>query len=84
MKGFIIYSTYRILNGKPCVVLYGRLENNESFITINEFQPYFFIETKDQKKANKVTEYKIEETNLKNFEENDMSKILIDLSPLES
>ncbi|MBT6995595.1 DNA polymerase II [Candidatus Woesearchaeota archaeon] len=79
MKGFIIYSTYRILNGKPCVVLYGRLENNESFITINEFQPYFFIETKDQKKANKVTEYKIEETNLKNFEENDMSKILIDL-----
>jgi DNA polymerase II len=79
MKGFIIYSTYRVLNGKPHVVLYGRLENNESFITINEFQPYFFIETKDQKKANKVTEYKIEKTNLKNFNKENMSKILIDL-----
>lgn len=79
MKGFIIYSTYRILNGKSHVVIYGRLENNESFITINEFEPYFFIETKNQKKASKVIEYKIEETNLKNFNNEEMSKVLIDL-----
>ncbi len=79
MKGFIIYSTYRTLNGKPYVVLYGRLENNESFITINEFQPYFFVETKDTKKAKKVTEYKIQETKLKNFQNKEMSKVLIDL-----
>ena len=79
MKGFIIYSTYRILNNKPCVLLYGRLESDESFITINEFQPYFFIKTKDQKKADKLINYKIKETNLKNFEDEKMSKILIDL-----
>ncbi len=74
MKGFIIYSTYRILNNKPCIVLYGRLENNESFITINEFQPYFFIKTKDQKKAKN---FKTKETKLKNFDNEEMSKILV-------
>lgn len=79
MKGFITYSTYRILNNQPCVILYGRLENNDSFITINEFQPYFFIETKNQKKASKLIDHKIKETNLKNFEGEKMSKIFIDL-----
>ncbi|MBT3416517.1 DNA polymerase II [Candidatus Woesearchaeota archaeon] len=74
MKGFIIYSTYRILNDKSYVVLYGRLENNESFITINEFQPYFFIKTKDQKKAKN---FKTKETKLKNFDNEKMSKVLI-------
>ena len=78
MKGFIIYSTYRILNGKSYVFLYGRLENNQSFLTINEFEPYIFIETKNQKKAEKIAEeFKFEKTNLTNFKKEPVTKIIL-------
>jgi hypothetical protein len=43
MKAFLIYPTYRIIDEKAYVYLFGRLENGESFLTINEFKPYFFI-----------------------------------------
>ncbi len=78
MKGFIIYSTYRILNGKSYVFLYGKLENNQSFLTINEFEPYIFIETKHQKKAEKIAEeFKFEKTNLTNFKKEPVTKIIL-------
>ncbi len=54
MKGFIISPTYRIKEDKAYVELYGRLENGESFLTINEFKPYFLIEEKDLEKAKKI------------------------------
>ena len=53
MKGFIIYPTYRIINDKSYIALFGRLDNGESFLTLNEFNPYFFIKKKDAKNLNK-------------------------------
>ena len=79
MKGFIIYSTYRILNGKSYVFLYGKLENGQSFLTINKFEPYIFIETEHQKKAEKIAEeFKFEKTDLTNFKKEPVTKIILD------
>ncbi len=78
MKGFIIYPTYKIINGKACVLLYGRLDNGHSFLTINEFKPYFFIETKSLKKSLKIEKFEYEETKLKNFQGELMTKIILD------
>ncbi len=64
MKGFIIYPSYKNIKGKTHVVLYGRLENGESFVAIKRYSPYFFIKKKDSKKL-KNKEY--ESTNLTNF-----------------
>jgi len=75
MKGFVVYPTYRIENNKAFVWLFGRLENGESFLTINGFKPYFFVKTSDQKKLPKGS-YSIEETKLKDFEENSVIKII--------
>lgn len=77
MEGFIIYSTYRVINERACVLLYGRLKNGESFLTINEFKPYFFIKHKDLKKAKKVGEFEVEETKLTNFKEEGVTKITL-------
>ena len=57
MKGFIVNPTYKIINGKSYVCLYGRLENGDSFLTINEFKPYFFIKKSDLKNAQKLGEF---------------------------
>ena len=54
MKGFIVYPTYRIIDGKAHVYLFGRLENGESFLTISKFRPYFYIREKDRKKLEKL------------------------------
>jgi DNA polymerase II len=78
MKGFIISHTYKIINEKSYVLLYGRLENDQSFLAIKEFRPFFFIETKDLKKAKQIKDFENEETKLKNFEDGAMSKITLD------
>ncbi len=83
MKGFIIYPTYRVMKDKSFVFLFGRLENGESFLTINQFDPYFFIETKNQKKAEKIAkDAKFEKTNLTNFQKEPVTKIIVN-SPKE-
>jgi DNA polymerase II len=78
MKAFVINPTYKIINGKSAVLLYGRLENGQSFLTINEFKPYFYIKTKDLKKAKKIEEFDSKETNSKNFEKEPMTKLILD------
>ena len=79
MKGFIIYPTYRIINNKSYIYLYGRLENNQSFLAINYFRPYFFIKSSDLKNAIKLAKFDSEETNLKTFENDLVSKIILDI-----
>jgi DNA polymerase II len=54
MKAFVVYPTYRMKDNKTFVHIFGRLENGESFLTINEFRPYFFIKKLDEKKAQEV------------------------------
>lgn len=56
MKGFIVYATYDIYHNQTVVQLYGRLENGQSFATLNTIEPYFFLAEKDAKKASPVLE----------------------------
>ncbi len=72
MKGFIIYPSHKNFQGKSHVVLYGRLENGESFVAIKKYSPHFFIKEKDAKKL-KNKEY--ESTNLTNFEGKKIAKL---------
>ena len=53
MKGFILYPSYRVIEGKPHVLLFGKLENGQSFLTLNEYRPYFYIKDSDLKKLPK-------------------------------
>ncbi len=73
MKGFILYPTYRIINGKPHVLLFGKLENGQSFLTMNPFRPYFYIKESDL--ASLPREYEYTTTDFKNFDEEKLIKI---------
>lgn len=79
MKGFIIYQTYRVYNGKAYISLYGRLENGQSFLTLNEFKPYFYIKSKDLENALNFGEFEFEETDFKNFEGEKLTRIILTL-----
>ena len=82
MKGFIVYPTYRIIDDKAFVYLFGRLENGESFLTINHFKPYFFIRKKDKQRLKDLKfnfDFKQEDSKLKNFFDDTVTKITIDL-----
>ena len=79
MKGFIVYATYRIHDKKPYVYLFGRLENGESFLTIHEYVPYFFVRTQDVSVVQPLTNFKIEETEFKNKKGEKLSKICVSI-----
>lgn len=76
MKGQIVYATYDLLEENTVVQLFGRLENGQSFTTINKIKPYFFITKSDLKDAKKLLEkFEVEETKLKTFSGEDIIKI---------
>ena len=77
MKGFILYPTYRIIDSKPCVLLFGKLENGQSFLTINAFRPYFYIKEADL--ASLPKEYEYARADFKNFNEEKLIKVFTDL-----
>ncbi len=79
MKGFIVYPTYRVIDGRPFVCLFGRLENGEGFLTMNYFRPYFCIKKKDLKKASKLENFESKDTKLKNFKGEPVVKIIADV-----
>ncbi|MBN2368200.1 DNA polymerase II [Candidatus Woesearchaeota archaeon] len=82
MKAFIVYPTYRIIDNKAYVYLFGRLENGESFLSINQFRPYFFIRTKDKDKLGLVKtdlKYDLEDTKLKSFFGDKVTKLTLDV-----
>jgi len=76
MKGYIVYATYRTVNNKSIVHLYGRLENKESFLVKTPFVPYFFIKLSDLEKAQEIAATEHENTELKDFKENQLTKII--------
>ncbi len=84
MKGFILQQTYRIIDQKPIVCLFGRLENGQSFLAAIDTKPYFFIKKADEKAAKGLNEVKfeIEQTKLKDFSGKKVSKIILE-SPKE-
>lgn len=76
MKGFIVYQTYDIIEEKTVVQLFGRLENNQSFVAINHLKPYFFIKEADLKPVEKyLSKYKVDKTELKTFNGEKVVKI---------
>jgi DNA polymerase II len=79
MKGFIIYPTYKTIQDKSYVCLYGRLENGESFLTINHQKPYFYIKDSDLKKARKLETFQIESTSFTNFKKEKLIKIILEI-----
>lgn len=82
MKGFILYLTYRIVDNQSYVWLFGKLENKQSFLVMSKYEPYFYIKTKDKKnllkKASLKEEYKVEETKLKNFKDEKLSRVVLE------
>jgi len=79
MKGFIIHPTYKVENGKAFIHLFGRLENGESFLAINEYKPYFFIRKADLDKALKIEQFDYEATHLKNFDDEIVAKVVLNI-----
>lgn len=78
MKGFIAYQTYRTIGEKSYVWLFGRLENGESFVTINEFCPYFFIRKMDAGVLNEIDfKCETEDSELKNFDGEKAIKLIL-------
>src|SRR3989338_2069228 len=75
MKGFIVYTTYRNHHDKSYKYIVDRLENGQNFIALKQKDPYFYIKTKDVKKAKKITK-NIEETTATNFAQEPMSKVI--------
>jgi DNA polymerase, archaea type len=61
MKAFIVDRTYRIIEGKAYVYLFGRLDSGESFLAINARKPYFYIKEKDLAKAKKLATFEEED-----------------------
>jgi DNA polymerase-2 len=76
MKGLIIHPTYRTYNGKSFVYLYGRLKNGESFLTINEFRPYFYIKKSDLNAALDLERLEFKDVPMKTFSGDQIVKIL--------
>ncbi len=79
MKGFILYSDYKVMNEKEYIFLYGKLENNETFLTINHYKPYFYIRESDLNKALKQGKFEYEKNNFKNFDNEPVVKVMADL-----
>ncbi len=93
IDGFIVYPTYRIVDDeseegrkkkrkKALVYLFGRLENGESFLTITNYRPYFYVKTDDLnnekfQKALKDFDAETDDSEFKNFDGEKVSKITL-------
>lgn len=82
MKGFIIQATYRIIDERPYIFIFGCLENQESFVIKKYFRPYFYILKKDVKKAQKHEEFEVQDSEFTDPDNKKVAKILVD-SPKE-
>ncbi|MDO8563545.1 MAG: 3'-5' exonuclease [Nanoarchaeota archaeon] len=89
MKGFIVYQDYTEIDNQMYIQLFGRLENGQSFVTLNKQDPYFFIKTDKLSKAKKLlSKFKVDNTNLKTFQGEPVTKIsssiLVEINKLGS
>ncbi len=77
MKGFILYPTYRTEGSKAFVYLFGRLENGESFLTISESRPYFYIKESDVKRALSIQAFDHEKVGCVDFKGGKVVKVVL-------
>ncbi len=76
IKGFIVDTDYVNVDDKTFIQLFGRLENGESFVVLNRFEPYFFIKENDKTKAKSILEkFNVNPIDLKNFQGEKVLKI---------
>ena len=76
MKGYIVDTDYENIEGKTQIKLFGRLENNQSFVSFHALKPYFFIKKADEKKVKKLLEnFKVEDIGFSDFDDNKVIKI---------
>lgn len=78
MKGFILYRTNDEINGIEKVMLYGRLENGESFASSHSFFPYFFIKNEDLEFLKKISDFnlvRLEKSELRTFQGKEVIKL---------
>ena len=82
-RAFIVHPTYRLSpdRKKAFVHLFGRLESGESFLTISEFRPYFCIRKSDLKKALELQEFSHDEPGWKNFQDEDVVRVVLNVPP---
>ncbi|MEM4330953.1 MAG: DNA polymerase II [Candidatus Pacearchaeota archaeon] len=79
VRGFLVYSSYVDEEEKTKVLLSGRLENKESFLSIHEFHPYFFIKKKDKgviEELSKKYSFLFEEAKEKNFSNEALIRVI--------
>ncbi|MBN1792568.1 DNA polymerase II [Candidatus Woesearchaeota archaeon] len=74
-----MHPTYKTSGGGAFVHLYGRLESGESFLTVSEFKPYFFIKKSDLKKALEVQSFVHEPSKFKTFSEEPVVRVILDV-----
>ena len=79
MKGFIIYPSYTVIDNATFIQLFGKLENGQSFMTLNKFSPYFYVKEEDAKRLPK--EFRVEKTKLTNFKKESVLKVLFKTRP---
>ncbi len=76
MKAFIVYADYDLIENQTTIKLFGRLENGQSFVSLNALNPYFYIKTSELKKVDKyLKKFTVESTNFTNFQGEKVSKI---------
>lgn len=76
MKGYIVDSDYDNSDGKTLIKLFGRLENEQSFVTLNYLKPYFFIKKSDEKKVKRLIEkFSVTDNKFSNFSGEEVIKI---------
>ncbi len=61
------------------MLLFGRLENGESFVVMNYARPYFYIRKQDLEKAQNLAEFEFQESDFKNFDGEIVVKIILDI-----
>ncbi len=76
MKGYIVYSDYTTIDNNEIIQLFGRLENGQSFITLNKHFPYFYVEKKDIINITSKSIKEIQQTDLENFKGVKVSKVI--------
>jgi DNA polymerase-2 len=68
ISGCIVDTDYTEIDGKTYVQIFGRLENKQSFVVMNEFGPYFFVKKADRAKLKDLLKnFVVNETELTSF-----------------
>ena len=79
LKGFIVNKHYDIVDDKPIIHLYGRLENGLSFEVLTESKPHFYIKKNDELKAKSLLHIHVEESNFRTMEGIPVVKVLANI-----